>query len=152
MRTENEMMNLILQLAKDDDRIRCVYLTGSRANPNVEKDNYQDFDVVFVVTETASFLQEDSWRESLREISMIQEPLSPNLGWGEGNDPNERYTWLMLFKDGQRIDLQLHSLQVAKRNFLAESLTVTLLDKDAFLPINEAPSDHHYWIKKPSQA
>ena len=39
MRTENEMMNLILQLAKDDDRIRCVYLTGSRANPNVEKDN-----------------------------------------------------------------------------------------------------------------
>ena len=40
MRTENEMMNLILQLAKDDDRIRCVYLTGSRANPNVEKDNY----------------------------------------------------------------------------------------------------------------
>lgn len=152
MRTENEMMNLILQLAKDDDRIRCVYLTGSRANPNVEKDNYQDFDVVFVVTETASFLQEDSWRASLGEIAMMQEPLSSYLGWGEGNDPNECYTWLMLFKDGQRIDLQLHSLQVAKRNFLAESLTVTLLDKDAFLPINEAPSDHHYWIAKPSQA
>lgn len=30
MRSEEEMMNLILQVAKDDERVRAVYLNGSR--------------------------------------------------------------------------------------------------------------------------
>ena len=34
MRSEEEMMNLILQVAKDDERVRAVYLNGSRTNPN----------------------------------------------------------------------------------------------------------------------
>ena len=33
MRSEEEMMNLILQVAKDDERVRAVYLNGSRTNP-----------------------------------------------------------------------------------------------------------------------
>ena len=33
MRSEEEMMHLILQVAKDDERVRAVYLNGSRTNP-----------------------------------------------------------------------------------------------------------------------
>jgi len=34
MRTEQEMFNLILNIAKNDERIRAVYMNGSRTNPN----------------------------------------------------------------------------------------------------------------------
>ena len=34
MRTEKEMMELILSMAREDARIRAVYINGSRTNPN----------------------------------------------------------------------------------------------------------------------
>lgn len=41
--------------SKKDDRIRAVFLNGSRANKNVPTDIYQDYDIVYVVTELESF-------------------------------------------------------------------------------------------------
>ena len=61
MRTEQEMFNLILDFARDDERIRVVTMNGSRANPNAPRDAYQDYDIVYVVTEMASFLADDAW-------------------------------------------------------------------------------------------
>ena len=46
MRTEREMMDLILSTAKEDERIRAVCLEGSRVNPNAPRDIFQDYDVV----------------------------------------------------------------------------------------------------------
>ena len=37
MRTETEMYDLLLSIANNDERIRAVYLNGSRANPNAPK-------------------------------------------------------------------------------------------------------------------
>lgn len=37
MRTENEMYDLILGIAKSDVRIKAVYMNGSRTNENVPK-------------------------------------------------------------------------------------------------------------------
>ena len=53
MRTEKEMFELILGVAKRDERVRAVYMNGSRANPNVKKDLFQDYDIVYAVMETA---------------------------------------------------------------------------------------------------
>ncbi|MCG8501592.1 MAG: aminoglycoside 6-adenylyltransferase, partial [Firmicutes bacterium] len=58
MRTEREMFDLILSVADNDERIRAVYMNGSRTNPNVGKDIYQDYDIVFMVSETKSFLED----------------------------------------------------------------------------------------------
>jgi aminoglycoside 6-adenylyltransferase len=74
MRTKQEMFDLILGVAKADDRVRAAYLNGSRANPNVPKDQYQDFDIVLVVTETASFVADKSWISVFGDIAMVQEP------------------------------------------------------------------------------
>lgn len=41
MRTEKEMYDLILDIAKNDERIRAIYLNGSRTNPNVPKDIFK---------------------------------------------------------------------------------------------------------------
>ena len=43
MRTEQEMFNLILNVAKNDKRIRAVYLTVPRTNPNAIKDIFRDY-------------------------------------------------------------------------------------------------------------
>lgn len=49
---------LILNVAKNDERIRAVYMNGSRTNQNVKKDIFQDFDIVYVVRQTKPFYQE----------------------------------------------------------------------------------------------
>lgn len=52
MRTEQEMLNLILSIAKNDEQIHAVYMNGSRTNPNADKDIFQDYDIAYVVDET----------------------------------------------------------------------------------------------------
>ena len=61
MRSEAEMYDLILRIANEDSRIRAVYMNGSRTNKNVPKDLFQDYDVVYVVTETKSFIEDKEW-------------------------------------------------------------------------------------------
>jgi aminoglycoside adenylyltransferase len=48
MRTETEMMNLILQIANALN-VNAVALSGSRINQKVQTDEFQDYDVVYVV-------------------------------------------------------------------------------------------------------
>jgi len=49
MRSEQEVMDLILRVANADERIRAVLLVGSRANPAAPKDIYQDYDITYFV-------------------------------------------------------------------------------------------------------
>ena len=154
MRTEQEMFNLILKIANHDERIRAVYMNGSRTNPNVVKDKYQDYDVVFVVTETESFLANKNWIEKFGEIAIVQEPdwndVKTGL-YGERFDFSRSYAWLMLFKDGNRIDLGIEIKEEAEKNFLKDRLTRLLLDKDDFLPKIPLPTDEDYHVRKPNQ-
>ena len=48
MRTDTEMMNLILQIA-DTLEVEAIALSGSRTNPRAPKDEFQDYDVVYIV-------------------------------------------------------------------------------------------------------
>ena len=69
MRGENEMLDLIISTARTDTRVLAAYLKGSRANPNAPKDIYRDFDVMYVVTETGSFIRDTSWMNALTSDS-----------------------------------------------------------------------------------
>ena len=73
MRSEQEIMDLILSVAKSDSRILAAYLKGSRTNPNVPKDVYQDFDLMYVVTETDSFRQDPAWLDVFGPRILTQE-------------------------------------------------------------------------------
>ena len=152
MRSEQEMFDLILGIAKTDERVRAVYMNGSRTNPNVQKDVYQDFDIVFVVTETKSFLNDKSWITLFGEIAIVQEPDSNDFGWGITANFDQSYTWLMLFKDDNRIDLNIQVKEVMLENYTKDSLTVPLLDKDHCLPKIPASNDGDYFIKMPTES
>lgn len=63
MRSEQEIMDLILGVAKADERIRAVLLSGSRANPAVPKDKYQDYDITYFVEDITPFWNDPAWAE-----------------------------------------------------------------------------------------
>ena len=107
MRTEKEMYHMIMQIAKEDERIRAVYMNGSRTNKNVEKDIFQDYDVVYVVLDTKPFINEKEWINKFGDIWFMQYPDEhPDYP----SDKANFYGWLMQFKDGNRIDLHVETV------------------------------------------
>lgn len=55
MRTEEEMFQLIMDVAKQEEHIRAVGMVGSRTNVKAPKDSFQDFDIVYIVEPCAEF-------------------------------------------------------------------------------------------------
>lgn len=147
MRNEKEMMDLILGFAKKDERVRAVTLEGSRTNPNVPKDMFQDYDISFHVTDMLSFIRHPKWIDVFGERIIMQTPeamsmFPPELGG--------RFSYLMLFTDGNRIDLTLIPLQEAEEYCQEDKLMMVLLDKDGVFPEVPDPTDEDYWVKRPT--
>jgi aminoglycoside 6-adenylyltransferase len=137
MRSEQEMLDLILDTARKDGRIRAVIMNGSKVNPQAPKDFFQDYDIVYVVTEKESFLADPGWIRIFGELMILQLPDEMSDPPPEGGDI---YGYLMQFTDGNRIDLSL--CPVDKITLLeGDSLTLTLLDKDGILPKFPPPDD-----------
>jgi aminoglycoside 6-adenylyltransferase len=148
MRSEQEIITLILNIAKNDERIRAVLLNGSRANPNVKKDRLQDFDIVYIVTEIKTFLNDHDWINIFGERLILQMPKEMVIG--EKSDDSS-FQYLMLFKDGNRIDLTLFPFDKIESEFNKDSLTILLLDKDNIFGELSPPTDKNYLIKPPTE-
>ena len=79
MRSEKEMLDLFLTFAKNDERIRLVEMEGSRTNINVPKDEFQDYDISFIVTEMNSFMSNDDWLDVFGKRIIMQKPEAMDL-------------------------------------------------------------------------
>ena len=148
MRSEKEIYDLILNFAENDARIRAVSIGGSRVNPNVPKDIFQDYDISFFVTDMDSFISDNHWIDIFGKRIIMQKPeamslFPPELGnW---------FTYLMLFEDGNRIDLCLIPVDETELYLKSDKLVKILLDKDNLFPPLPTPSDENYHVKKPSK-
>jgi aminoglycoside 6-adenylyltransferase len=150
MRNENEMTDIILDVAKNDDRIRAVIINGSRTNPNVPEDIFQDYDIVYIVNKIETFIENISWIDVFGERIILQLPEDKkNILLPPEN--NGVYNYLMLFKDGNRMDLTLIPLEKQKEIMGNDSLTIILLDKDNIFPRIEKPNDKDYWERIPTE-
>lgn len=147
MRSEQEMLNLILDVAKRDDRIRAVAMNGSRTNPNVPKDMFQDYDIVYLVTGMESFLKDKSWLDVFGERMIMQMP--DEMAMSPSAPPCKRFAYLMQCMDGNRIDLTLVPLGQLEAYSREDKLIVVLLDKDNCMLAIPAPTDEDYWVKPP---
>lgn len=149
MRTEEQMMDLILRTAEADEDIRAVVLNGSRADPAVPADIFQDYDIQYFVRDMKKFTQNRAWVDVFGPRIIMQTPedsalFPPSLGG--------RFTYLMQFQDGNRIDLTLAPVEECAKWCLADKLSVVLLDKDGICPALPAPSNEDYRVKKPDAA
>lgn len=148
MRNEQEMMKKLIDFAKNDDRIRLVTLEGSRTNPNIPPDLFQDYDLSYFVTDMNSFKENDQWLQVFGKPVMMQKPedmelFPPELGnW---------YSYLILFEDWNKLDLTLIPVHEANDYFThSDGLVQVLLDKDILVKHEVIANDHQYWIKKPT--
>ena len=57
MRSEREMLDLIMGYINRDENIRAVLLNGSRANENAPKDILQDFDIACIVKDVTPYIK-----------------------------------------------------------------------------------------------
>lgn len=148
MRSEQEMYDLIVQIARADERIRAVMLNGSRANPRAKRDFFQDFDIVYFVRAVAPFKTEPGWIDRFGERMILQLP--DEMG-DAAHTHRYGYSYLMQFTDGNRIDLTLFPVEHLAA-LPADSLSVVLFDKDGLLGQLPAPDDRQYLPTPPSAA
>ena len=148
MRTEKEMLDVIINTAIEDERIRAVIMNGSRVNPNVKRDCFQDYDIMYVVNDIQSFTSNHNWIHRFGEIMIVQMPEEMSL---VPPDEDGKFPYLMQFMDGNRIDLTLVPVELIKKFVGQDSLSKLLLDKDNCMEGFQPASDKDYLIKKPTE-
>lgn len=137
-------MELIIQTAQEDERIRAALLVGSRANPAVPRDKYQDYDITYFVKDVSPFYDNPDWIQAhFGRPAIMQAPEKMTLLPPEGDG---HYTYLMIFEDGCRIDLSF----VDKPYVDDGEPAIPLLDKDGILPALPPPSDRCWHIQPPT--
>ena len=138
MRTETEMMNLILQIS-ETLKVEAVVLSGSRTNQKIQTDEFQDYDVVYIVDDLDYLSSDFSWLDQFGERIIEQEV---TLG--------HRRLFLMLFEDGNRIDLTLCPKAHIQEWVDSEAdFTVLVDDKGLFESYSSSPE--RFWIHPASE-
>ena len=133
MRTDQEMLDLILQIAKKL-QVDAVALSGSRTNPKAPKDEFQDYDVVYLVENFEELISDLSWLDQFGKRVIEQEV---TLG--------HRRLYLMLFEDGNRLDLTLCP-EDHIQEWVESEADFTVLEDTKGLFETYSPSPERYWI------
>ena len=133
MKTETEMFDVILQTAKVL-QVDAVAMSGSRTNPKAPKDEFQDYDVVYLVENFEELISDLSWLDQFGKRVIEQEV---TLG--------HRRLYLMLFEDGNRLDLTLCP-EDHIQEWLESEADFTVLEDTKGLFETYSPSPDRYWI------
>ena len=138
MRTDTEMMNLILQIA-DTLEVEAIALSGSRTNPQVPKDEFQDYDVVYIVENLNDLLSDLSWLDQFG-MRLIE----------QHNVLGHRRLYLMLFEDGNRIDLTLCPMESIQEWVDSEANFEVIKDVKGLFEAYQ-PNSKRYWTAPPTE-
>lgn len=104
-RSNEEMMNLILEFPGTDDSILAILLEGSLANDEIKKDSFQDFDISYVVRDDAydKFIKDKSFLDYFGPRMMMKEPDNMELF----SSDEVGYSYLIYFEDKNKMDLTI---------------------------------------------
>ena len=132
MRTETEMFDLILQTAKSL-KVEAVAMSGSRTDTKALKDEFQDYDVVYVVDDLDNLTSNLAWLDQFGTRIIEQHNILGN-----------RRLYLMLFEDGNRIDLTLCPKDHIQE-WVESEADFTVLDDPQGLFESYTPTPERYW-------
>ena len=138
MRTDQEMLELILGTAKKL-QVDAVALSGSRAEGHAPKDEFQDYDVVYVVDDLDTLTRDLAWLDQFGTRIIEQHNILGN-----------RRLYLMLFEDGNRIDLTLCP-KVHIKEWVESEADFTVLEDPKGLFVPYSPNPQRYWTSPASQ-
>jgi len=139
MRTETEMLSLLIKIAKNL-KVKAVALSGSRTNQKVQTDEFQDYDLVYVVDDIDNLTSDLSWLDLFGKRIIEQEVAL-----------DHRRLNLMLFEDGNRIDLTLCPKEHIKEWVDSEAGFTVLEDPEhLFEPYSQ--NLERYWTSPATEA
>ena len=138
MRTDQEMLDLILQTA-ETLKIEAVVLSGSRTNDQAPKDDFQDYDIVYLVDNLENLISDLSWLDQFGKRMIEQH-----------NVLDHRHLYLMLFEDGNRIDLTLCPKEHIQEWVDSEAGFTVLVDEKGLFE-SYLPSPKRYWTNPASE-
>lgn len=136
-RSEAKMLRLILETA-ETLQVNAVAMSGSRTDTKAPKDEFQDYDVVYVVDDLDNLTSDLSWLDQFGTRIIEQHNVLGN-----------RRLYLMLFEDGNRIDLTLCPTEYIQEWVDSEAGFTVLEDKKGlFEPY--FPSPQRFWTSPAS--
>ena len=138
MRTDQEILGLILETAKKL-QVDAVALSGSRTDTKAPKDEFQDYDLVYVVDNLDNLTKDISWLDQFGKRIIEQEV---TLG--------HRRLYLMLFEDGNRIDLTLCTKDHINEWVDSEAGFTVLVDEKGLFE-SYFPSPERFWTSPASE-
>ena len=138
MRTDQEILELILETAKKL-QIDAVALSGSRTDTKAPKDEFQDYDVVYVVDDLDTLTRDLAWLHQFGTRNIEQHNILGN-----------RRLYLMLFEDGNRIDLTLCPKEYIKEWVESEADYTVLVDEKGLFE-SYSPSPQRFWTSQASE-
>ena len=138
MRTDTEIMTLILQIG-DALKVETIALSGSRTNPQSVKDEFQDYDVVYIVDDLEDLISDLSWLNQFGNRLISQY-----------NVVDHRHLYLMLFEDGNRIDLTLCPKEYIQE-WVDSEANFEVIKDDKGLFESYLPSPKRYWTCLPTE-
>lgn len=137
-RSEAQMLRLILQVA-ENIQVEAVAMSGSRTNPKAPKDEFKDYDVVYVVDDLDTLTSNLAWLDQFDARIIEQHNILGN-----------RRLYLMLFEDGNRIDLTLCP-KVHIKEWVESEADFTVLEDPKGLFVPYSPNPQRYWTSPASQ-
>ena len=137
-RSEAQMFDLIIQTAKSL-KVQAVAMSGSRTDTKAPKDEFQDYDVVYVVDDLYNLTSDLAWLDQFGNRLIEQYNVLGN-----------RRLYLMLFEDGNRIDLTLCP-KVHIKEWVESEADFTVLEDPKGLFSPYSPNTQRYWTNPASQ-
>ena len=137
-RNEAQILRLILQIT-ETLQVEAVAMSGSRTDTKAPKDEFQDYDVVYVVDDLDNLTSDLSWLEQFGNRLIEQYNVLGN-----------RRLYLMLFEDGNRIDLTLCPKDHIQE-WVDSEADYTVLKDEKGLFDSYTTSPERYWTSPASQ-
>ena len=137
-RSEAQMLRLILQVA-ENIQVEAVAMSGSRTDTKAPKDEFQDYDVVYVVDDLDNLTSDLAWLDQFGTRIIEQHNLLGN-----------RRLYLMLFEDGNRIDLTLCPKDQIQE-WVENEADFTVLEDPKGLFESYSPRPERFWIHPASE-
>ena len=153
MHTTKDMAKEVSDWAKENENVRVVILTSTRANPHASVDVLSDYDIKLFVEDLQPFLDGDQWLETFGDI-MVRDPYRPVEFEGK------KCVWrLVMFKDAPRIDFHINLREVLEEDVNRSELPdyydlgyEVILDKDGITQRLKPPTYTAYRTRQPTES
>ncbi len=147
------MIAWLLRWAAENEIVRAILLTSTRAIPGAKVDPYSDYDVILVLQDIRPYFESRAWLADFGPVlAVYQDPLEPELGV-------LRSGYVVQYEDGLKIDFTLWPVEIMLAVAASSKLPLeldagyqVLLDKDTLCDGLPRPTYTAYIPKPPDEA